>query len=47
MLLSPPLLSVAYRYGVSDLEIQRMMAFIAPYVGFDKIFAGWGTWLGQ
>lgn len=48
--LSPSLpthLGMARRYGVSDLEIQRMMAFIAPYVGFDKTFAGFGAWLGQ
>lgn len=43
----PTHLGMARRYGVSDLEIQRMMAFIAPYVGFDKTFAGFGAWLGQ
>lgn len=43
----PTHIGMARRYGVSDLEIQRMIAFIAPYVGFDKSFAGFGAWLGQ
>lgn len=43
----PTHLGMARRYGVSDLEIQRMLAFVAPYAGFDKVFAAFGAWLGQ